>query len=494
MAKPQAVQIPPQPLDRYKPLLGEEDFAPFERIAAEARRHFAGRAIWHVSSTARGGGVAEMLRALLPYVRGAGVDTRWIVLRERPEFFTITKRVHNNLHGFPGDGGELGGEEHRAYEDALAASAAELTAPLRAGDVVYLHDPQTAGLVPAMKAAGVDVVWRCHIGVDEPNEIVRRAWDFLLPYVAPADAYVFSRRQYVWDGLDSEKAWVMPPTIDPFCSKNEELGMGSIEAILGEIGLAPRRPEVTPSFTRGDGTPGRVERPALLAQEAPVPMGAKLVVQVSRWDRLKDHLGLLECFAAHIDDPSAHLVLAGPADGTVSDDPEGKGVYEELIAAWRAQPDRARRRIHLASLPMDDLEENGAMVNALQRRADVVVQKSFAEGFGMTVAEAMWKERPVVASRVGGIQDQIVDGESGVLLDDPHDLEGFGRAITELLDDPERARRIGAAAGRRVKENYLGIYRLRDYVGLVASLVPPPGADGAPPPRSAAVPGRPHRD
>jgi trehalose synthase len=481
MAKPKAVQIPPQPLDRYEPLLGEE-FAQFERIAVEARRRFAGRAIWHISSTARGGGVAEMLRALLPYVRGAGVDTRWMVLRERPEFFAVTKRIHNNLHGDPGDGGELGEEERHLYEHALAASGGELVSPLRAGDVVYLHDPQTAGLVPAMKAVGVDVVWRCHVGADEPNELVRRAWDFLRPYVGSADAYVFSRRQYVWDGLDAEKAWVMPPTIDPFCSKNEGMGMGTVEAILGEIGIAPRSPEVAATFTRGDGSPGRVERRAELTQEEPVPLGAKLVVQVSRWDRLKDHLGLLECFAAHIDDPAVHLVLAGPADGTVSDDPEGEIVYEELIAAWQALPEEIRHRAHLVCLPMDDLEENGAMVNALQRRADVVVQKSIAEGFGMTVSEAMWKERPVVASRVGGIQDQIVDGESGVLVDDPHDLEGFGRAIVGLLEEPERAGRIGGAARNRVMERYLGIYRLRDYVELVASLVTPPGGDGAPPP------------
>jgi trehalose synthase len=490
VAKPRFVQIPPHPLERFRPLLGE-GYEEIERTADRARELFAGRAIWHVSSTARGGGVAELLRALLPYVRGAGVDTRWVVLREAPEFFVVTKRLHNRLHGDPGDGGELGEEERQIYETALAANAGQLTRLFQAGDVVYLHDPQTAGLVPAVKEAGLKVIWRCHVGVDAPNELVRSAWDFLRPYVELADAFIFSRRAYLWEGLDERKTWVMPPVVDPFSPKNQWLDPDTVEAILGTIGLGPSEPAAVAAFTRGDGTPGRVERRATtLLQEEPLPTDAKAVVQVSRWDRLKDPRGVLQCVVRNIDDPAVHLVLAGPANGTVSDDPEGSAVYGDIAESWKRMRKARRRRVHLVSLPMDDLDENAAMVNAIQRRADVVVQKSIAEGFGLTVTEAMWKERPVVASRVGGIQDQIVEGESGVLVDDPFDLEGFAREIRALLDDPARAARIGRAAHARVLDRFLAVRRLTEYVAAVGALVNGGAAAAAPPPRSAAAPAR----
>ncbi len=471
MARPKFVEVAPLPLERYRALLGPE-YERFERIAERARDTFAGRAIWHVNSTQRGGGVAEVLQSMLPYVRGAGVDTRWVVLRERPEFFTVTKRLHNNLHGDPGDGGELGEEERDFYEKTLEDSARHLTRLMQPGDIVYLHDPQTAGLVPAVRDGGVRVVWRCHVGVDEPNDLVRRAWEFLRPYVEAADAYVFSRRQYLWEGLDSERVWVVPPSVDPFSPKNQDLEPAAVEGILGKIGLGASVPETAPTFTRRDGTPGRVERRAKLVQEEPLPEGARLVVQVSRWDRLKDPLGVLECFDRYLDDPAIHLALVGPATGAILDDPEGAAVLEAAVAAWQRLPDDSRRRAHLVSLPMFDLDENGAMVNAIQRRADVLVQKSIAEGFGMTVAEGMWKERAVVGSRVGGIQDQIVDGECGVLIDDPGDLEGFGLAVRGLLDDPARAERLGKAARQRIRDGFLSVHRLIQYVDLVASLEP----------------------
>jgi trehalose synthase len=470
MARPEFVQVGPQPLERYRPLLGEEEFARVERIAERAREEFAGRAIWNVNSTARGGGVAEILHSLLPYARGAGVDTRWVVLREPAEFFAVTKRIHNRLHDDRGDGGELGEDERRVYEGALAASALDLSRFLQPDDIVYLHDPQTAGLVPAMLELGAKVIWRCHIGVDEPGPLVHSAWDFLRPYVSEADAFVFSRREYVWEGLDADKAWLMPPAIDAFTPKNQELEPQTVGAILREIGLIADGLAHPPHFLRADGTPDRVERRAELLQEDPAPADARLVVQVSRWDRLKDPRGLLDCFRLHISDPAVHLVLAGPATVAVADDPEGAAVYGDVAESWRRLPEEVRHRAHLVSLPMDDLDENGAMVNALQRRADVLVQKSIAEGFGLVVAEGMWKERPMVGSRVGGIQDQIVDGESGVLVDDPHDLASFGREIRGLLDDRDRAARIGRGARERVKERFLAIGRLAEYVELVAGL------------------------
>ncbi|HET9185204.1 MAG TPA: glycosyltransferase [Solirubrobacterales bacterium] len=470
MALPKFVQIPPHRLDRFEPLLGD-GYARIEEAAQRARGVFAGRAIWHVSSTLRGGGVAEMLRSLLPYARGAGIDTRWVVLRERAEFFELTKRLHNNLHGDRGDGGPLGIEQRDLYTQTLAASARHLTPLVQPGDVVFLHDPQTAGLASALRAAGATVVWRCHIGADRPDEFVRRAWDFLRPEIEAAEAWIFSRRAYVWEGLDPARALVLAPSIDPLSPKNEDLDRGVVEKIVGVLGLGLGSPDGAPIYLRADGSPARVERRAEIVQESPLPDEATLVAQVSRWDRLKDHLGLLACFRRHLADrDDLHLLLAGPASAAVADDPEGPAVWREVGRAWRELPTEIRRRVHLVNLPMADLDENAAMVNALQRRADVVVQKSLAEGFGLTVAEAMWKRRPVVGTRVGGIQDQIVDGKSGLLVDDPRDLEGLARAISSLAEDRERAAAIGEQAHQRVFERFLAPTRLVEYAELLAGL------------------------
>jgi trehalose synthase len=471
MARPKFVQIPPHRLDRFKPLLGER-YDQIEAAADRARSLFEGCAIWHVSSTLRGGGVAEMLRSLLPYARGAGIDTRWVVLRERDEFFELTKRLHNNLHGDRGDGGRLGTEQRNLYERTLAASARHLSPLLQGGDIVFLHDPQTAGLAPAAKAAGAKVVWRCHIGADHPNELVRRAWEFLAPYVGASDAYVFSRRAYIWDQLDRERAWVMAPCIDPFSPKNQDMDSGTVEEIVGAMGLGQRARARAPTYTRADGTPARVERHAEIIQDAGLPEGAPVVAQISRWDRLKDHHGLLTCFHRHVAGERLHLVLAGPTTAAVADDPEGAAVWREVGRAWHELPAEVRRRAHLVSLPMDDLDENAAMVNALQRRADIVVQKSLAEGFGLTVAEAMWKHRPVIGTRVGGIQDQIVDQVSGLLIDDPGDLEALARAIAALAEDRGRAAEIGERAHRRAVDRFLAANRLVEYADLLASLEP----------------------
>ena len=469
MARPEFAEIPAYEVDRYRDLLNEE----YDAVAAAADRArglFAGRTVWNVNSTLSGGGVAEMLRALLPYVRGAGVDTRWVVLHEQPEFFELTKRLHNNLHGDGGDGGELGEGERELYEGALADSASHLAPLLDERDIVLLHDPQTAGLVRAAKGSGATVIWRCHIGADHPDELVRRARSFLAPYVTAADAYVFSRRDYVWDILDPDRASVMPPSIDPLSPKNQELDGSTVDGIIGAIGLGEDGLAQEHAFVRADGTPARVERAAEVVQEAALPNRARVVAQVSRWDRLKDHSGLLECFARHLGDEDLHLVLAGPATSAVSDDPEGAGVWRGIEAAWHDLPFDARRRAHLVSLPMDDNDENAAMVNALQRRAEIVVQKSLAEGFGLTVTEAMWKRRPVIGTRVGGIQDQIVDRESGLLIDDPRDLETLAEAIRFLADDRGRAAEIGERARQRVREAYLAPVRLVEYVELLSRI------------------------
>ena len=465
------VDVAPHPPERFESVLEPE---PFEKLAdgiRRARELLGERTIWNVSSTAKGGGVVELLLPLIGYAKGAGVDARWAVIEGNPGFFTVTKRIHNHLHGFEGDGGELGDEARKTYEDALEANARELVELVDDDDIVILHDPQTAGLIGPLKRTGAKVIWRCHIGIDEPNEIARGAWDFLRVDVEQADAYVFSRRQFVWEGLDDAKVHVIAPSIDAFNAKNQELEPEQVDAILAAAGIVDDG-DGDPTFRRGDGSEARVSSQAELFEDSRLTTADKIVLQVSRWDRLKDPEGVIRGFAEHAcHETGAHLIYAGPAVDDVSDDPEGKEVLEEAKALREELGEAARRNVHLVCLPLDDAEENAVIVNALQRAADVVVQKSIAEGFGLTVAEAMWKSRPVVATAVGGIQDQIVDGESGVLLEDPKDLDAYGDAVHGLLDDPERAKRIGEAAMTRVRDDFLGARSLLDYLSLVSRLL-----------------------
>jgi trehalose synthase len=472
---PQDIDISSMTPERFRSVLPPERYEAFERGVEEARALLDGRVVWNVNSTARGGGVVELLESLVAYGRGAGVDARWIVIDGAPEFFEVTKRIHNRLHGAEGDGGALDEHAHRVYEQVLAENVTAFAERVREGDVVILHDPQTAGMTDALHAAGAAVVWRCHVGIDRPNDFAREAWSFLRDYLVDADAYVFSRQSFVWDGLDSERIVVIPPSIDVFAPKSEDLEPETVRAVLRASAVLSEGGEAGPAtFERQDGTPGRVERRAHVFEEGPLPDDAPTVVQISRWDALKDPLGVIQGFAEHVPaDTGAHLVYAGPAVEAVADDPEGERVLREAMALRERLPDEPRRRVHLATLPMDDPEENAIIVNALQRHARVIVQKSLAEGFGLTVAEAMWKARPVVASRIGGIQDQIVDGDSGLLLPDPRDLAAYGAAVAGLLADPVRAERMGERARERVRDRFLSVRSLLDYLGVVRKVLAP---------------------
>jgi trehalose synthase len=466
----QAVPVPEMSPERFRSLLGDR-YAEVDQAIARARELLDGRVIWHINSTARGGGVAEMLHSLLAYARGAGVDVRWLTISGNPDFFKVTKRIHNHLHESPGDGGPLGSEERRIYQDALREAAAELMDLVSPDDVTYIHDPQPAGLVPHTKEADQYVIWRCHVGVDTPGELARSAWEFLLPDVSEANAYVFSRERFIWDGLDRPRVWIVPPSIDAFSAKNQDLDAQTVRSILSVAGIEEGHDAHQAVFHRFDGSAATVERAAQLDQDGPVPVDAPLISQVSRWDRLKDPVGLLRCFSEYCNADGAHLLLAGPSVAEVSDDPEGAEVLAEVRAHRESLPADRRARVHLASLPMEDVEENAAMVNAIQRRSDVIVQKSLAEGFGLTVAEGMWKARPMVASRVGGIQDQIEDGISGILVDDPTDLKAFARGIDEFIAEPERAARVGAAARERVLEHFLGTRHLVQYMSHLEAML-----------------------
>ena len=459
------VAIAPNRPDGFAELVDPDDLLRYEQTLVDAARGLRGHTWWHVNSTAEGGGVAELLHALLGYVVAADIDARWLVIDGDAPFFEVTKRLHNRLHGSPGDGGPLGLEERGLYDARLEHELVSVGSLVRPGDVVVLHDPQTVGLAPHLAARGAYVIWVCHIGVDVANELAREAWGFLLDDARGAAASVFTRSAYVWDGLDAGRIAVIPPCIDAGSPKNVPIEHPTMEAVLAAAGVI-EAPAGDPTVPLADGTSIRVSRRADMVEQAPVPTTAPLVVQVSRWDRLKDPVGVLAGFAAGVPlDLGAHLVLAAPQVDAVSDDPEGADVLEEVRAAWGALPPDARALVHLASLPIVDLVENAVIVNALQRRADIVVQKSLAEGFGLTVTEAMWKERPVVGSRLGGIAEQIEHGRSGLLVD-PTDLPAFGEALTMLLRDELLAVEIGHGARMRVRSKFLAPHFLSAHLEL----------------------------
>lgn len=463
------IAIAPRSVDLFAQVLGVDRLTQFSGVMDLAREHLAGRTLWHVNSTPEGGGVAEMLHSILGYPLDAGISIRWLVIDGNEAFFEVTKRMHHLLHGRPGDHGPLGPAEKRIYDSALAADASRLADLIQPGDPIILHDPQTLGLAPALQRAGAHVVWICHIGADQANQYTRTAWQFLARYIAHTDHQVFSRPQYAWPRLQPARVATIPPCIDAFSPKNQMLDDRKVAAILDAAAIIPTRTDsAQAAFTRQDQTRGRVTNRASMIEDEPLPAAAPLVTQISRWDPLKDHLGVLTGFCTHgPTDADAHLVLAGPDPQAISDDPEGRQTLTELQAARDALDPATRRRVHIARLPMADIDENAAIVNALQRRADVVVQKSLAEGFGLTVAEAMWKERPTVASRVGGIQDQIEPDLSGLLVE-PTDLAQFGATLSMLLTDRDTAASLGRAAHQRVCREYLAPHHLERILYLIA--------------------------
>jgi trehalose synthase len=465
------IEVAARPLAAFRPLIGDERHAWLEAAATRTRTLLDGTIVWNVSSTASGGGVAEMLHVLVGYICGTGIDARWVVMEGDLPFFVITKRIHNRLHGIPGDEGALGRAEAQHYEEATAANAAVLCGRVRPGDVVLLHDPQTAGLAPLLRDAGARVIWRSHIGSDTVNAWTEEAWGLLRPYLTSCDAFVFSRRAYVPTWVPTALVSIIPPSIDPFSPKNQAIADEDLPAFLARIGLTSGPPDRPAMFRRGDGTPGEVVRPAtIVSEDGSSEVLRNLVVQVSRWDRLKDMHGVMTGFASRVvGRVDAQLALVGPSPEGVMDDPEGAAVLAECVAGWAGLPVAARRRIRIVTLPMTDVEENAAMVNALQRSATVIVQKSLAEGFGLTVAEGMWKGKPVVASRVGGIIDQVVP-DTGILLDDATDLDAFGDAVVGLLKQPDEVVRLGANARRHVLEGFVGDRHLIQYAALIERL------------------------
>jgi trehalose synthase len=442
--------------------LGGYMFEPMiERVRVaqqDAGRLLGGRTVWMVNSTALGGGVAQLLRTLLPYWRGAGIDVRWMVLRGSAEFFRVTKRFHNHLQGQVGDGDVLGIDELATFDRAADYHARALASQLTPGDVVVLNDPQTAAMSVALERAGANVIWCCHVGIDNDNEFSEHAWRCLRPRLAGVSCFVFSRYTSLPEWLGGAETSILTPGIDPASTKNLPMSDAAARTILQHLGLAAGVSTATPSYDCTDGSTATLAaRPTVLDSDgAPDWSRDPVVVSLARWDGIKDPLGILDGFLERVlAATDAHLLLAGPDANQVADDPDGAAVLAEVRERWQRLPRPARARIHLACLPLTSPDENDAMVNAIQRQAAVVVKKSLQEGFGLGVTEAMWKARPVVASAVGGHLDQVQHLHSGLLVDDPADIGAFGDAIVQLLREPPLAARLGQTARERARALFL---------------------------------------
>jgi trehalose synthase len=462
------VPMPQAPTAPYEQVLGAERMAHLSATAARVGRGLGARTIWNVNSTAEGGGVAELLHALGPLARALGLDVRWLVIDGDPEFFAITKRLAMLIYGSPGDGGRLGPEEREHYQRELDRNAAALVDFVKADDIVVLHDPQPAGLADRLRRLGVTVVWRCHIGCDTDNEYTRAGWAFLRPYVECADATVFHIDTHVPDW--APRPWVIPPSIDPCGPKNMALDAEDGLAVLARAGVlaGPRLKPVTVPVPVGP--PVEVCRHATVVRDGPPPPATvPMVVQLSRWDRLKDMIGVLEAFVA-AEVPDSYLTLAGPEVDQVADDPEAGAQFDECRRVWSRLAPADRRRVQLLCLPMADPRENAVLVNALQRHATVVLQKSLAEGFGLTATEAMWKGPPVLASATGGLREQITDGESGLLVGDPSDIDAAAAGIRRLLVDRELAAGLGSGARHTVGQRFLSDRHLLAWTELIENI------------------------
>ncbi len=370
-------------------------------------RHLAGRRILTINSTAVGGGVAEILNRLVPLCRELGVDIRWDVIKGGEDFFGVTKRVHNALHGKQET---FSRHDEDVFRETTQRNLAEMDLD---ADIVFIHDPQPAGLVEARRAGRGRWVWRCHIDLSAPQADV---WQFLSGYVSRYDAAVFSAPQFAAD-LDIPQVMITP-SIDPLSDKNRDLSESEINQVFERL---------------------------------QVPRDKPIITQVSRFDRLKDPVGVIAAFRMARQYNDCRLVLAG---GGATDDPEGREVLAAVHEAANGDPD-----IHVLELPPTANIE----INAIQRGSTLVLQKSLKEGFGLTVSEALWKAKPVIAGAVGGIPLQVTHRYSGILT---HTVEGTAFWIKQLLNSPDYARRLGENGREHVRTNFLLTRHVRDYLLL----------------------------
>lgn len=398
----------PSLLDGYRAVTGDGPIRLLESLA----RKLEGRRMVMVNSTSTGGGVAEILHRLVRLLNELGVETSWEVMPGDARFYRITKTIHNTLHGLPG----VLSDDDRVHYLEMNRRAAETLA--LDGDLILIHDPQPAALVGLRRRPGQRWLWRCHIDLSRADAAV---WSLLAPHVARHDAAVFSHVTFV-PPLPIP-TWLAPPSIDPLSDKNRELTDAEMDRLLAPFGLPVTRPWVT---------------------------------QISRFDWLKDPVGVVEAFALARRREDAHLVLAG---GSADDDPEGAEVLAAVV-----EKVGARRDVSVLSLPPDA----HLVINALQRRSAVVVQKSLREGFALTVSEALWKRRAVIASAVGGIPLQVIHGRTGLLV---RSVEGCASAMVRLLGNAPLRRTLGAEGRRHVADHFLHPREARDYLAAFARLL-----------------------
>jgi trehalose synthase len=447
-------------------------FAAVQDLRQEASTLFPalrGRKIWMVNSTAKGGGVAEMLPRMVGLLREIGVPTEWAVIHttEAP-FFDLTKRIHNQIHGAGKPG--LGAKEREVYEAVSRENADSMRGRIAPDDILIIHDPQPAGMGAMLKKElGNLMIWRCHIGLDRHTPETNDAWEFLRPYINVYDHAIFSAPEYIPPFMTG-RASIIHPAIDPITDKNRILSVRAIAGILCNSSLlTPRHPLVYPPFEE------QVERLMPDGSFAPTTQANEIglllrpiVTQVSRWDRLKGWQPLLEAFAKlkkkADDEPDPihrrrldlmRLVMAGPDPASIQDDPEGTQVLDELKRTYAALEPEMQKEVALLSLPMGSIRTNALIVNAIQRCSTIVAQNSIQEGFGLTATEGMWKRVPVLGSYACGLRQQIRDGIDGRLVMDPKNTD----EIVEVLDDMLRRRVArntwGRNAQRRVYAEFL---------------------------------------
>jgi trehalose synthase len=370
-----------------------------------------GKVIQNINSTFTGGGVAEILTRMVPLLGQLGVDARWNVIRGNDAFFQVTKKFHNALHGRTE---QITPHDFEVFLDNTERNLKEVDLT---GDIIFVHDPQPAGLIARKKELGRKWIWRCHIDVSHPDASV---WDFLHPYVVQYDSAVFSSPAF--SRPLPIRQFLISPSIDPISDKNRELPQETIDAVMDKYGIPRDKPIVT---------------------------------QVSRFDYLKDPVGVIQAFEMVKKSIDCRLVLAG---GTATDDPESEQVLAEVRERAAGNPD-----IHVLLIPTNsDID-----INALQTASTVIVQKSLREGFGLTVSEALWKAKPVVASAVGGIPLQVKHKLTGLLS---HGIPGTAYALRQLLTNPEYARWLGNNGREHVKHNFLITRHLKDYLLLFLTL------------------------
>ena len=455
-----------------------------------------GRTVWMVNSTARGGGVAEMMPRMITILRELGVDVRWAVIgSDNPDFFRLTKRLHNLIHG-SGDRA-LTAADRTVYEAVSRENAEALRPHLRPGDLLVVHDPQPLGSGAILRRdLDVRAVFRCHIGLDRSTPRTQVAWEFLKPHADVYDHAVFTAPEYIPDFL-AGRAGIIRPAIDPLSHKNRDLHVQRLVGVLCNAGLVVEQHPVVPARYAALTTrlaPDGSFAPASDAEGVGL-LFRPIVTQISRWDRLKGFKPLLDGFlrlkerAGSVAAGTRHrrrletvrLVMAGAEPAGVVDDPEAQEVLQELTAAYTALVPASQADIALISLPMAVRKENELIVNALQRCSSVVVQNSLQEGFGLTVTEAMWKRAAVLGSRACGIRQQIRDGVDGRLIQDPEDPEEIAARLDALLEDVAGRIQLGQNAQRRVNDEFLVFTQVRNWLATLTERVRRWGDRPAPP-------------